>query len=217
MFEFDSDRQLKIVIADDHEVVRVGIRRLLSINKSFLIVDEASNGEEAIEMIKYHKPDIALLDIMMPKMDGIDTTHFIKLNIPDTLVVILTAFEDSAHLEKALEAGADGYLTKDISAKDLINAVLNVYKGERVFSKSIVNIIQNTNVREALSDPTQISISKREQEILNLLSLGKTSPEISEQLNISVRTVQTHRSNIIQKLGIKSASELIRYAVLKFG
>lgn len=215
MYDFNFEHQIKIVLADDHEVVRVGIRRLLNINRSFLVVDEAPNGEIAIELIKYHKPDIALLDIMMPKMDGIEATRYIKRNFPDTFVVILTAFEDSTHLEKALEAGADGYLTKDMTAKELVEALLNVYNGVRVFSKSILNILQNKDTREA--NTAQVTISKREQEILNLLSLGKTSPEISEILDISVRTVQTHRSNIIQKLGIKSASELVRYAVLKFG
>jgi DNA-binding NarL/FixJ family response regulator len=130
---------------------------------------------------------------------------------------MLTAFEDSLHLEKALEAGADGYLTKDISAKDLINSLLNVMNGERVFSKSIINIMQKTYVPSIPADTTPITISAREQEILNYLALGKTSPEIAELLNISVRTVQSHRSNIIQKLGIKSASGLIRYAVINFG
>jgi two-component system, NarL family, response regulator NreC len=219
MIDFDSnfERKYSIVLADDHEVVRAGLRRLLNINKAFIIVDEANNGEDAFELVKYHKPDIAILDIMMPRMDGIEAAKLIKKTVPETLVVMLTAFEDSSHLELALEAGADGYLTKDISAKDLISSLQNVVIGERVFSKSIIHILQKTYMPSNPTDTSPVTISQREQEVLNFLALGKTSPEIAEILNISVRTVQSHRSNIIQKLGIKNASSLIRYAVINYG
>ena len=217
MIDSLSNRQIKIVIADDHEVIRAGLRRLLSVDKSILILDEATNGLKAIELVKYHKPDIALLDILMPQMDGIEATKRIKTTCPDVLVVILTAFEDAEHLEKALAAEADGYLTKDIGTKELIAALHDVFLGERVFSKSIVNLLQSTYSYNDTSNTTaHISISKREQEILNYVALGKTSLEISQTLNISHRTVQSHRSNIMQKLRIKTAGELIRYAVINY-
>lgn len=216
MIDSLSNRKIKIVIADDHEVIRTGLRRLLSVDKSILILDEAPNGLKAIELVKYHKPDIALLDILMPQMDGIEATKIIKTTCPDVLVVILTAFEDAEHLEKALEAEADGYLTKDIGTKELIAALHDVFLGERVFSKSIVNLLQSTYGYNDTSSIAHISISKREQEILNYVALGKTSLEISQILNISHRTVQSHRSNIMQKLRIKTAGELIRYAVINY-
>ncbi len=216
MIDSLSNRKIKIVIADDHEVIRAGLRRLLSVDKSILILDEAPNGLKAIELVKYHKPDIALLDILMPQMDGIEATKIIKTTCPDVLVVILTAFEDAEHLEKALEAEADGYLTKDIGTKELIAALHDVFLGERVFSKSIVNLLQSTYGYNDTSSIAHISISKREQEILNYVALGKTSLEISQILNISHRIVQSHRSNIMQKLRIKTAGELIRYAVINY-
>ena len=206
---------IRIIIADDHEVVRAGLRRLMSLDKSIIVVDEAQNGEEAVELVNIHKPDIALLDILMPKMDGIEATELIKKEFPDVYVIILTAFEDSVHIESALTAGADGYLTKDISAKDLVASLRNVSLGERVFSKNILNLLNKNFVPYHESDSSPILISKREQEILNLVASGHTSPEIADKLFISIRTVQSHRANIMVKLGVKNTAELVRYVYLK--
>jgi DNA-binding NarL/FixJ family response regulator len=212
----DTSIQKRIILADDHEIVRAGLRRLLSIDKSIIILDEARNGAEAIELVKYHKPDIALLDILMPKMSGIEAAKQIRKEVPDTLIVILTAFEDSTHVERALEAGANAYLAKDISAKDLVEALEGVFEGERVFSKSILKILEKRFEPTKEEDAKSVQISKREQEILNYVAMGKTSSEIADELFISVRTVQSHRSNIMQKLGIKNAAGLIRYAVYNY-
>jgi DNA-binding NarL/FixJ family response regulator len=206
-------QEITIIIADDHELVRSGIKRVLFYEKSLKIIDEASNGEDAVRLAKYHKPNVMLLDIFMPKMNGIEAAEIIKREVPDTFVVMLTAFEDAHHLEQALSAGADGYLAKDISAKDLIESIKNVTLGERVFSKSILHIMQNKYIPSDV-DSSPVSISKREQEILNMVAMGKTSQEIADKYNISIRTVQSHRSNIMQKLGLKSAGSLVRYAVL---
>ncbi|MBI5324819.1 MAG: response regulator transcription factor [Ignavibacteriae bacterium] len=211
MNNFDEKGDIRIIIADDHEVVRVGLRRLMSLDKSIIVIDEAQNGEEAVELVRIHKPDIALLDILMPKVNGIEATEMIKQNYPDVFVVILTAFEDSVHIESAMSAGADGYLTKDISAKDLVASLRNVKCGERVFSKNILNLLNKKFVPYHESDSSPVLISRREQEILNLVSSGLTSPEIADKLFISVRTVQSHRSNIMQKLGVKNTAELVRY------
>lgn len=210
---FTEENPLTIVMADDHEVVRAGIRRLLSIEKSIKILEEAGNGEDAVKMVKYHKPRVALLDILMPYMTGIEAVAKIKKEEPDTLCVMLTAFEDSKHLEEAMSAGADGYLAKDIGAKDLIESLFQVAMGERIFSSSIIKILQNRNVSHE-DDNERIAITKREQDVLNLVAKGKTSAEISELLNISVRTVESHRYNLMQKLGIKNAAGLVRFAVI---
>lgn len=205
---------LKIVFADDHEVVRAGIRRLLSMDKSLRVLDEANNGRDALELVLYHKPDIALLDIMMPQMSGIEVTRELKAMKVESFIVILTAFEDGSHLEQALSAGADGYLTKDIPAKELISALHTVVTGERVFSKSIVLLAQNKFMTRGSQIEPHIKITKREQEILNLIAMGKSSNDIADTLFLSVRTVESHRYNIMQKLGIKNTAGLIRFAVL---
>lgn len=210
---FDIDNPITAIIADDHEVVRAGIRRLLSIDKTIKILDDGANGEDAIRLADYHKPIVALLDILMPKMTGIQAINEIKKVSPTTYVIMLTAFEDAEHLELALAAGADGYLTKDISARDLIESIKLVTQGERVFSKSIIQIIQNKVMPSNIEDAKQVTITKREQDVLNLVAEGLTSAEIAKNLDLSIRTVESHRYNIMQKLDIKSAASLVKFAV----
>lgn len=205
--------KIRIILADDHEVVRAGLRRLLSIDNSIEIIDEAENGKRAVELVRQYNPDIALLDIMMPIMDGIEATKQIK-TFSLGYVVMLTAFEDSMHLEKALAAGADGYLSKDVSAKDLVEALKLVSKGERAFSKSIIKIMQKKYVPEEENVAQAISITKREQEVLNLVAMGRTSQQIADELFVSVRTVESHRYNLMQKLEISNTAGLVRYAVM---
>ena len=208
------DKKIKLVIADDHTVVRAGLRRLLSTDQTFNILAEAINGEEALRLIHELEPDIAILDIQMPKFTGIEVVKKLKAENCQTLLVMLTAFEDSQHIEDALKAGADGYLTKDVNTKELTNALLKVYDGERIFSKTVLSVVQNLN---AFSNAEQfeehIGITKREQEILNLIAQGLTSPEIAKKLNISSRTVDSHRANLIQKLGVKNTLGLVRFSI----
>lgn len=211
---FDENNPIKIVLADDHEIVRAGIKRLLSIDKSIKIVAEAQNGKEAVDLVKYHRPDIALLDILMPVMTGIEAVKEIKSVSEETFTVILTAFEDSKHLELALNTGADGYLTKDIKSKDLTESIHRVMEGERVFSKSILLILQNHYVTKSHIEEPPVAITKREQQIMNLIAEGLTSQQISEELELSIRTVESHRYNLMQKLNLKSAAQLIKYAIL---
>lgn len=214
MLEFVK-REIKLVIADDHEVVRAGIKRLLSVDKDIHIIDEASDGYDAVELVKYHQPDIAIIDIMMPRMTGIEAAKIIKKELPFIFVVMLTAFEDFKHIDDALSAGADGYLSKSIGAKELIDALRRIYKGERVLSKSIINTLQKKYYADKIDEDTNIIITKREQEILNLVVSGKTSQEIADLLSLSVRTVESHRYNIMKKLGVKNTAALVRYAVFK--
>jgi DNA-binding NarL/FixJ family response regulator len=214
MEEFSETNPIRIVMADDHEVVRAGIRRLLSVDKSIKILDEASNGKDLVDLVKYHNPDVVLTDIMMPIQNGIEATLEIKEKYSFMCVIMLTAYEDSFHLDKALSAGADGYLSKDVGAKELIESIHNVMKGDRVFSKSIIKLTQKKYIPEDSYESTPIIITKREQEILNLVSNGKTSAEIADKLFLSVRTVESHRYNLMQKLGIKNAAGLARYSII---
>lgn len=205
---------IKIILADDHEVVRVGIKRLLSIDKDLRVIDEASNGQEVVDLVKYHMPDIVLLDIMMPIMNGISATEIIKRDYKGVFVILLTAFEDLKHIEQALSAGANAYLSKDISARDLCDSVHRVIQGERVLSKSILNTLQKKYSADNNENENNVIITKREQEILDLVAMGKTSNEIADTLNISVRTVESHRYNLMQKLGAKNTAAMVRFAVM---
>lgn len=207
--------KIEIVVADDHEIVRAGLRRIFSIDKRFFIVGEASNGLEAIDLVRDYTPHIALLDISMPRMDGIEAAKVITNDFPATIVAMLTAFEDYKYIEKAFSVGARGYLSKDVSPGFLIDAIYRLISGERVFSRSILNILERPpHLFENEKDNENVSLTPRENEILQFIALGKTSQEIANILKISLRTVQNHRSNIMQKLGIKTAAGLVRFAVL---
>jgi DNA-binding NarL/FixJ family response regulator len=214
MIEPTESNPLKIILADDHEIVRAGIRRLLSISRVIKILDEASNGQDLVDIVEYHRPDVVISDIMMPKLNGIEALKKIREKGLDCHVIMLTAYEDSFHLENALEAGADGYLSKDINAKELIEAIFDVIKGERVFSKSVVRLIKRKGASTSELDATPIVITKREQEILDLVAKGKTSQYIADKLFISVRTVESHRYNLMQKLDVNNVAELIRYSIM---
>jgi DNA-binding NarL/FixJ family response regulator len=214
MLLYNDENPIKIVVADDHEVVRVGITKLLSFSKLIQIVDEVTNGLELINSCKKFNPDIAFVDILMPKMSGIEAIPIAKKASPNTAFIMLTAFEDFQHIEKALLAGADGYLTKGVSAKILQEAVFNVMKGDRVFSKSILKLIRDRKMTYDETNDLNVSITKREQEILQLIAVGNTNQEISEKLNLSIRTVETHRHNLIKKFELKNAAQLVRFAII---
>lgn len=215
MIEPTESNPVRIILADDHEIVRAGIRRLLSIERRIKIVDEADNGLDLVDIVSYHKPDVVVSDIMMPKLNGIDALKKIREMKIDCFVIMLTAYEDSFHLENALEAGADGYLSKDLNAKELVDSIFEVIKGERVFSKSVVRLIRRKGASSSELESTPVVITKREQEILDLVANGKTSQYIAEKLFISVRTVESHRYNLMQKLDVSNVAELIRYSILK--
>ncbi|TNE32653.1 response regulator transcription factor [bacterium] len=215
MIEPSESKPINIVLADDHEIVRAGIRRLLSINRFIKIIDEADNGEDLVDLVEYHRPDVVLSDLMMPKLNGIEALKKIREKNIDCQFIMLTAYEDSFHLENALEAGADGYLSKDILAKELVEAILDVLKGERVFSRSIVRLLKKRGATSSELDSTPIVITKREQEILDLVAKGKTSQYIADKLFISVRTVESHRYNLMQKLDVNNVAELIHYSIMK--
>ncbi|PKL80534.1 MAG: DNA-binding response regulator [Ignavibacteriae bacterium HGW-Ignavibacteriae-4] len=215
MIEPTESNPIRLILADDHEIVRAGIRRLLSIDKRIKIVDEADNGLDLLDIVSYHKPDVVISDIMMPKLNGIEALKKIRDMKIDCFVIMLTAYEDSFHLENALEAGADGYLSKDLNAKELVDSIFEVIKGERVFSKSVVRLIKRKSASSSELESTPVVITRREQEILDLVANGKTSQYIAEKLFISVRTVESHRYNLMQKLDVSNVAELIRYSILK--
>lgn len=211
---YSETNPIKLVIIDDHEIFRYGVRKLLSTIRDVEILGEGSNGLEAIELAERYHPDVIFLDIFMPKMNGIEAIPEIRKVSPESYIVMLTAFEDFMHIERALSAGADGYLTKGISPEILHEAILKVVNGQRVFSKSIMKLLSDRRFSYDETNDSNVSITKREEEILKLIAQGLTNNEISEQLGLSVRTVESHRYNLIKKLNLKNASQLVKFAVM---
>ena len=206
---------ITVIIADDHEIMRLGVRRILvTAEPGIQVVGDASNGEEAVVLAQIFAPTVAILDINMPRIDGIQAAAAIKQISPATKVVILSAHEDYLHLSKALSAGADGYLSKEVGAQELIDSVQAVTRSERVFSRSILNLINRSYAPQGgAEDP--IVLTRREQQILDCIARGETSSQIAEILGISIRTAETHRYNLINKLGVKNTADLVRFAMIK--
>jgi DNA-binding NarL/FixJ family response regulator len=203
----------RILVADDHGVLRAGLRALLSAEPDMTVVGEAATGEEAIAMAQDLRPDVALLDLSMPGAGGIATTRRLKEILPDVRVLILTVHEDEALLRKAIQVGASGYITKRAIEAELINAVRAARRGEIYVHPSMIHALLQTITppQEAQEAPIE-ALTPRETEVLQLIALGYTNRQIGEKLHISIRTVETHRANLIGKLQIESRVELVRYA-----
>src|SRR5258706_4829886 len=210
-------KRLRILVADDHELVRRGIRGQLSARRGWIIVGEAMNGREAVEKASKLKPDVAIVDISMPDLDGLQATRQIREAAPSTEVVILTMHESDQMVRRVLEAGARGYVLKSDLAAHLVKAVKDVSAGKLFLTPRVSDIV----VRGFLatgeeSDPTEHSEARptpREVEIIRLLAEGKANKEIAAKLGITIRTVETHRAKIMLKLGLHSLAELIHYAI----
>ncbi|MCX8050637.1 MAG: response regulator transcription factor [Chlorobi bacterium] len=208
---------IRVVITDDHELARVGLRRLLAADATVEVVGEASDGDEALGLVERHKPDVLLLDILMPRRNGLEAAKELRSRVPvgKPYIIMLTTFEDRYYLEQALAIGADGYLSKDVTQQELLDAIRSVVKGERVFSRTVLTLMQGLHGKHSHHDqvPT-VTLTKREEEILQLVAQGLTSNEIADRLFISPRTVETHRAHLMEKLGAKNAATLVRYALL---
>lgn len=202
-----------VVIADDHEISRIGIRRLLGTSPDITVVGEATDGYEALEMARVKQPDVILLDVRMPNLSGIDVAQRLKNEMPNIHVIMLSAAEDQMLVEQALYAGADGYLSKDVTSAELISAVNDVKKSERVFSPAILEII-NKRSDDASGKKPKVALTRREEEVVSLVAKGLTSHDIGKRLNISPRTVETHRARIMTKIGVSNAAGLVRYALM---
>jgi len=213
-------KKIRILIADDHSIVRTGLRLLLSSSTEFSVVGEASSGEEAIAFVTRQKPDIAIVDISMPTMNGIEATHHIKEINPNTKVIILTIHEDEEYVFQMLRAGASGYILKDAGKNELFAAIRAVNSGDRFFSPGISKMMIDEFVNRAHANgakpPAQKPLlTKREIEVLKLIAEGLTNPEIASRLYLSARTVDTHRTNLMRKLKIHDIAGLVTYAITR--
>lgn len=202
-------KKIRILIVDDHTVVRGGLRLFLLAFPDLELIGEASSGEMALELCKLHEPDVVIMDILMPGMNGIDATHQIRTKFPATQVIALTSFPDDQLVRDAINAGAAGYLLKTASAKELVEAIRAVEQGKSVFSPEAEKILAQRKQESYYHD----DLTKREWEIYRLVMVGKNNGEIAQELVISVSTVKYHVSNIFSKLGVKNRAEAIAYAV----
>jgi two-component system response regulator NreC len=211
-------RKLRIVLADDHTVMRTGLRALLERQPNLEVVGESENGRETVELAALLSPDVVVMDVGMPFLNGIEATRTIVTQRPATAVVILSMHADESCVMRALKAGARGYLLKDSAAADLISAILAVSQNKSFFSPKVSRILAEDYVRVLKQRGAVDSydlLTSREREILQLLAEGKANKEVATALNISPYTVETHRSHILEKLNLHNPAELILYAVRK--
>ncbi len=211
--------KIKIILVDDHYIVRNGIRALFDDVDEIEVIGEASNGVEAIAKVKELSPDIAILDISMPQMNGLDAADIINKQFPGTKTLIMSMHDNKEYILRSLEVGADGYLLKDSSKEEIIKAIKTVSEGEKYYSGSVSGILVSgymnvvTNPSGTDFEKKKSSISKQEKSILAHLVQGRNSREIAEELTLSVRTVDNHRARMMKKLGVKNAVELVKMAL----
>jgi len=210
--------QVRILLADDHNLIRDGMRLLLERQPGFVVVGEAADGRETVEQVNAHTPDVVVMDIAMPNMNGIEATRRIVDSNPRTGVVILSMHYDESYVIRSLKAGARGYLLKDAVKADLITAIHSVVRGGSFFSPKISRILKE-DYMQALerkdADDSYELLTDREREILQLIAEGKSNKDIANSLGLSLYTVETHRAHILQKLNLHSVPDLILYAVRK--
>lgn len=202
---------IRLAIAEDHQSLIDGIKLLLEYEDNITIIGTANNGQELLEIVRLKQPNVVITDIRMPKMDGITATKHIKKEFPHTKVLAFTMFDQTEAIEQMIDAGASGYILKNSSLKEVLNAIVSVYEGNTYFDANI-----NTNALQVDSSTKKKGLlTKRQVEILELVAQGKTSREIATQLFIGIRTVETHRKNMIRILGLRGKGELMRYALDK--
>jgi len=214
----NSAARIRVLLADDHAIVREGIKRILAEEPDIEVVGEAGDGLQAVEMAKKLKPDVAILDITMPALNGIEATRQIRSVLPDTHTLTLTMHEDDTYVFQLLKAGAAGYVLKRAAATDLVQAVRAAQRGEAFLYPSVAKAVVADYLKrleEGEGREMYDGLTEREKEILTLVAEGATNQEIARTLFISIKTVQTHRAHIMEKLNLHDRTKLVRYAIRK--
>ena len=211
-------KKIKILFADDHAIVRDGLRSLFNSDPQFIIVGEAVDGIEAIKLVSKYKPNVAILDISMPNLNGIEATSIIKKNNPEIKILILTIHENEEYVQEMILAGADGYVVKNAEKQEIFDGVRAVVNNETFFSSTVSKVLINglikrTRQNELGQQDANNKLTKREIEILRFIAESMTSKEIAEKLFISLSTVNSHRMNIMKKINVHDTASLVKYAI----
>ncbi|MEZ4729262.1 MAG: response regulator transcription factor [Caldilineaceae bacterium] len=213
-----SSTKIRVLLAEDHTIVRKGIRMILDAEPGVVVVGEAENGREAVEKAEQLQPDIVVMDHTMPILNGLEATRQLRTRLPDTKVLILTMHTNEAYIFEFLQAGAAGYLVKQSAPTDLIAAIMAIQQGQSYLSPAISKTVIEEYVRQGEvsgKGGNPATLTAREREVLQLIAEGHSNREIAEQLHISVKTVGVHRVNLMQKLDLHSPTELTKYAIRK--
>ncbi|EPS5697394.1 response regulator [Vibrio vulnificus] len=205
------DKPIRVVIVDDHQVVLDGFMARLEMEPEIEVVGTASNGLEALDVVKQHKPDVVLMDISMPILNGIEATRMIKAEWPEAKILMLTMHDNREYIMKVMQEGAVGYMLKEISAEKMVQAIKTVNQGSTYFCESVTQTLFTQEIVPAAQRPNPLS--RREEVVLRLVAQGHSSKKIATLLEISYRTVETHRHNIKHKLDLNSTAELAKYAL----
>ena len=207
--------KLKILLADDHAIVRDGLRALVNAEPDMEVIGEAKDGRSAVQKIAELRPDVAIIDLSMPELNGIQATERIKQDWPEVKVLALTAHQERAYLDQLLRIGASGYVLKQSAANELIEAIRAVAKGETYVDRELASRITTDYLRKQSGNRESIPkvLTDREEQVVRLVAEGYSNKEIATHLNISVKTVETHKANFMEKLEFKSRTEIVRYAI----
>jgi DNA-binding NarL/FixJ family response regulator len=211
-------KKITVLLADDHTVVRQGLRALLKAEEDMEVIGEAENGRQAVNLVKKSPPDVVLMDVAMPLMNGLEATRQILKSSPTTKVLVLTSYGDDDCIEQLMRAGAAGYLIKQTAANDLLKAIREVQRGNAFFSPSIAKRLRD-QCRQAFSNGQPVKrsgdLTSRESEVLQLIAEGFSNKQIAAELSISIKTVEKHRQQVMNKLNIHDVAGLTRYAISK--
>ena len=209
--------KIRILLADDHTILREGIRSLLEDEKDMLVVGEAEDGHTAVKLACQIEPDLVIMDIAMPLLNGLEAIRQIKREKQKVKILVLTMHENEEYIRQVLASGAQGYILKDAAARELLGAIRAIQRGEWVLSPAITRLVIEDYLRwgDLQPDQAQDGLSAREREVLQLIAEGYTNKQIAEILSISIKTVQAHRTSLMQKLDLHDRGELIKYAIQK--
>jgi len=212
-----TEEKIKVLIVDDHQVVRQGLRTFLELQEDIVVVGEAGDGVVAVEMVHQYLPDVVLMDLVMPRLDGISATRQVKSSSPDVKVIALTSFTEDDKVFPAIQAGASCYLLKDVSPDDLVEAIRAAYQGEaRLHPEIIHRLMEQVAQQASPKHETHLDeITDRERDVVRLVAQGRSNHEIAQELVISEKTVKTHVSNILSKLHLEDRTQLAIYAIKK--
>jgi DNA-binding NarL/FixJ family response regulator len=203
---------IRVLIADDHTLLRTGVRSILLRHDDIEIVGETSDGAEALRLIQEQQPDVVLMDIMMPAMNGLEATARVSAEFPKVRVLILSMHANEEYVLGALRAGAAGYLVKDTSVTELVNAIVSVARGETYLSPSVLQAVTDY-VRRTGRQPSEEPLTARQREVLKFIAEGKSTKQIAQTLGISVKTVETHRTSLMKELDLHDVASVVRFAI----